>query len=282
MTRNLLDWMRMAGNLSRLYARNPAEAARQYARHRHFIEVPGQDYDLVSLHRVMHGLKGQPLEGGPRSGQNIRKISAELSDLGYTRVTQTDPGFDALWQRYQALGRQCGSKAPSGGPNPPDTDRSFFVLTPGALENAPALAALAPQDAVMLGPGFEGAACQITTNRYERDPRLRDACIAHVLRQNNGRLPCKSCGFDFEAVFGLIGSGFVHVHHVHPLGNAQGEHEVDPTRHLIPLCPNCHAMAHRKRKKGAPPISSGSASAATNVGTRRARPTSRSSRREAQ
>ncbi|MEG4267597.1 HNH endonuclease, partial [Microcoleus sp. Pol12A4] len=40
--------------------------------------------------------------------------------------------------------------------------------------------------------------------------------------------------------------GFIHVHHIIPLSEINQEYEVNPIQDLRPLCPNCHAMIHRK------------------------------------
>jgi predicted HNH restriction endonuclease len=90
--------------------------------------------------------------------------------------------------------------------------------------------------------GFiEGAVRRITVNAYERDARAREACIAS--RQS---LACEACGFDFEATYGELGRGFIHVHHVKPLHTLGTGYEVDPVRDLALVCPNCHAMLHRE------------------------------------
>jgi 5-methylcytosine-specific restriction protein A len=60
------------------------------------------------------------------------------------------------------------------------------------------------------------------------------------------------CGFSFEQHFGDIGKGFIHVHHLRPLGNIGENYEVDPVTDLIPVCPNCHAMIHRKNPPYSP------------------------------
>jgi predicted HNH restriction endonuclease len=57
---------------------------------------------------------------------------------------------------------------------------------------------------------------------------------------------CKVCGFDFESVYGSLGQGFVHVHHLSPVSEAGQEYQIDPVRHLITVCPNCHAMLHKR------------------------------------
>jgi 5-methylcytosine-specific restriction protein A len=85
----------------------------------------------------------------------------------------------------------------------------------------------------------EGSRTVVTVNRYERDPRARKACLLH-----HG-YKCSACGFDFERMYGELGKGFIEIHHLSPLGSS-GHCEVDPIRDLRPLCPNCHAMVHRR------------------------------------
>ena len=50
---------------------------------------------------------------------------------------------------------------------------------------------------------------------------------------------------DFARVFGALGEGFIHVHHIVPIGKIGKEYKIDPIADLIPVCPNCHAMIHR-------------------------------------
>ncbi len=98
--------------------------------------------------------------------------------------------------------------------------------------------------------GREGAEVQVTSSQYERDPKLRRACVEYFVRQD-GQLKCQVCDLDFSQRYGEIGRGFIHIHHKDPLGEGQGEREVDPIRDLVPVCPNCHAMLHKKSGKGA-------------------------------
>ena len=92
---------------------------------------------------------------------------------------------------------------------------------------------------------FEGARKQINVNRYERSRTARDKCIDHY-----GCL-CSTCGLDFKKIYGEIGKDFIHVHHVIPISEISFKYELDPVRDLRPICPNCHAMVHRKN----PPVS---------------------------
>lgn len=85
----------------------------------------------------------------------------------------------------------------------------------------------------------EGAKGRVEVNRYERNPLNRAACIA------GWGTTCQVCGFDFSAVYGPIGEGFIHVHHLTPVSRLGDGYVIDPVKDLLPVCPNCHAMFHR-------------------------------------
>ena len=87
----------------------------------------------------------------------------------------------------------------------------------------------------------EGARYEVRSTAIERNPEARAKCLAHY------GYSCKVCHFNFEAEFGSEGREFIHVHHRVDIAQSMGIHSVDPIEDLIPLCPNCHAMAHRKR-----------------------------------
>lgn len=87
---------------------------------------------------------------------------------------------------------------------------------------------------------IEGAIKTITVNKYERSTEARNKCIKH-----HG-CTCKVCGLNFKEMYGVIGEGFIHVHHIKPLCEIKEGYEVDPVNDLIPVCPNCHAMLHKK------------------------------------
>lgn len=91
----------------------------------------------------------------------------------------------------------------------------------------------------------EGAAMQVTVNRYERDRKARQAALAW-----HGCL-CKICDIDMIKVYGEIAKGFIHIHHLIPLSDIKENYSLDPKKDLIPVCPNCHAMLHRRN----PPFS---------------------------
>ncbi len=87
----------------------------------------------------------------------------------------------------------------------------------------------------------EGAANQILTTRYERNPNARKKCISHYGSS------CIICGFNFEKVYGSIGKDFIHVHHLNQISNIKREYKIDPIHDLRPVCPNCHSMIHKNK-----------------------------------
>lgn len=86
----------------------------------------------------------------------------------------------------------------------------------------------------------EGSKKTITVNSYERNSKARSECI------NKYGVSCTVCGFNFENAYGKRGKGFIHVHHLVPVSEIGDEYEINPITDLRPVCPNCHAMLHRK------------------------------------
>lgn len=89
---------------------------------------------------------------------------------------------------------------------------------------------------------FEGAVETISINKYERNAYARKKCIDHY------GYKCQVCNFDFEEVYGELGSNFIHVHHIIPLSTIGKEYQIDPIKDLIPVCPNCHSIIHRTKE----------------------------------
>jgi len=86
----------------------------------------------------------------------------------------------------------------------------------------------------------EGDKLTVKVNRYERDRRNRAAALAihgHV---------CKACDVDMGRHYGKAASGLIEVHHTTPVSELGPNYIIDPRIDLLPLCPNCHAVAHRR------------------------------------
>jgi len=87
---------------------------------------------------------------------------------------------------------------------------------------------------------IEGSINRISVNAYERNRKARKQCIEH-----HGYV-CKVCEVDLVTVYGELGKGYTHVHHLTKIAKRGGRYILDPIKHLLPLCPNCHAMIHKQ------------------------------------
>ncbi|MGN7150378.1 HNH endonuclease [Arthrobacter sp. SAFR-179] len=86
----------------------------------------------------------------------------------------------------------------------------------------------------------EGEKYSVLATRYERSRSNRAAAIA--VHGNS----CVVCGFSFDASYGDLARGYVEVHHLTPVSSMEEPRPVDPVTELVPLCANCHRMAHRR------------------------------------
>ncbi|MEL7300229.1 MAG: hypothetical protein AAFM92_07580 [Pseudomonadota bacterium] len=176
-----------------------------------------------------------------------RQVRATAQRLDLAEITHGQEIHERLWAKALAecveyTSRYLG-EAQVGFSGAQGTEarkaRTFFFLLSGADRPA-----LAPGDVSSMSR-VDGAERQITTNRYQRDPELRRLAVLANKRQNGGRLRCVCCDLDFEERYGPVGTGFIHIHHLDPLGDRQEAHLVDPEKDLVAVCPNCHAMIHR-------------------------------------
>jgi hypothetical protein len=86
----------------------------------------------------------------------------------------------------------------------------------------------------------EGAARRVLVNAYERNRRAREKCLGHYGRS------CIICGFNFEARYGKSAAGYIQVHHIVAIARVGKEYRLNPITDLCPVCPNCHAVIHRR------------------------------------
>jgi 5-methylcytosine-specific restriction protein A len=122
-------------------------------------------------------------------------------------------------------------------------DLGFAVTWSGRLLGM--VLALAPTEEVLDSPyalagAPEGAAVVVEATKYERSRLNRAACIE--LRGTT----CLVCGFDFAERYGPLGEGFIHVHHLVPVSEIGPNYIINPASDLVPICPNCHSMIHRR------------------------------------
>jgi len=142
--------------------------------------------------------------------------------------------------------------------DPPGTVQSMRIwLTDRVKENeyrtsstlvalaASLLLALLPADdtdsSVAIGPFQpEGGKSRREVNHYERSRSNR--AIAIAIHGDN----CQVCHLSFGAVYGVLGEGYIEVHHLEPVHAMEARRVIDPRTELVPLCANCHRMAHRR------------------------------------
>lgn len=87
----------------------------------------------------------------------------------------------------------------------------------------------------------EGKSKTISVNIYERNNQARKECIEHF------GMNCQVCGFNFMERYGEIGKNFIHVHHKIEISTIGKKYRINPKTDLIPVCPNCHSMLHKRK-----------------------------------
>lgn len=152
-------------------------------------------------------------------------LADSVGDYQHQRAAVLTPiDAEQLWQ-------ECGARWPEG------ENKRWPFAGCGERDDASSGSATG-------GARSEGSRYEVVATVIERDPRLRDAALAI---HGYG---CAACGIVLADRYGELGADFIHIHHLKPLADLDGEAAVDPRSELVPLCPNCHAMAHRRR----PPV----------------------------
>jgi 5-methylcytosine-specific restriction protein A len=174
------------------------------------------------------------------SRTSLAEINFAINEL---RVDQLDASQrNQIWKR---INLSCSKPLPLSFRKNADTFQQYsFEVTRDCLELLLELLPLVSVDEAFEQNALghpEGQKSRIEINEYGRDRRNRLACIKH-----HGTA-CKVCGLEFESIYGEIGTGFIEVHHIRPVSQIGQESPIDPINDLVPLCSNCHSMAHRGR-----------------------------------
>ncbi|PEM90665.1 restriction endonuclease [Bacillus toyonensis] len=80
----------------------------------------------------------------------------------------------------------------------------------------------------------------------ERNPKVIRLAKEKFKQENNGRLFCEICSFDFYETYGVIGEDFIEGHHTIPVSDLEEGHKTK-VEDIAIVCSNCHRMLHRKR-----------------------------------
>ena len=87
---------------------------------------------------------------------------------------------------------------------------------------------------------YEGPGERAIVNRYERSGEAREACLKYF------GTSCFVCGLNLMLLYGEIARDLIHVHHLTAISTIGASYAINPETDLIPICPNCHAVAHRR------------------------------------
>ncbi|WP_418936327.1 HNH endonuclease [Lautropia mirabilis] len=55
-----------------------------------------------------------------------------------------------------------------------------------------------------------------------------------------------ACGTDMAERYGPVAEGLIEVHHIVPVSEVGPGYIINPKSDLVPLCPDCHSVAHRR------------------------------------
>ena len=162
--------------------------------------------------------------------ETIWKKAANFVDWLNADITKKE-SRSSQWNNYY-IRQRMKSKSPYSGKN-----RMIWWIAPQGREKY-----VIPEEVEDLNSRTfpEGTIRQINVNAYERNKEARKSCLM------SSGYKCQVCGFDFKKAYGYIGEDYIHVHHIKPLSEVKLGYKVNPLKDLVPVCPNCHAMLHRK------------------------------------
>jgi hypothetical protein len=95
----------------------------------------------------------------------------------------------------------------------------------------------------------EGARRIKNVQVYERSRKLREVAINRCTKKDH--IQCSVCSFDFYAVYGKRGRGYIEIHHQKPIVQYEDQ-DTDKfieqaLQNVAPVCANCHRMIHREK-----------------------------------
>ncbi|RYZ91754.1 MAG: HNH endonuclease [Proteobacteria bacterium] len=173
------------------------------------------------------------------NGERYTRAMSTANTDDYLTWIRRDYGDDAYLSAVDALGKHLEYYFGLKG----DRLESHRQVLAKHLALLPAMPASfdSPEEIPTSATHLEGRVRQVLVNAYERNSAARAACLAHY------GYTCSVCSFDFGKVYGPTGKDFIHVHHLKEISSIAEEYEVDPIHDLRPVCPNCHAMLHKRK-----------------------------------
>ncbi|MFI0775904.1 HNH endonuclease [Streptomyces sp. NPDC021212] len=201
-------------------------------------ELRESDPRTQELSRLLRSL---PLHGDAVKSvpafRSVGSVSRKTSDLATNH-----PAYQGKSTRCGRLDREVIADFISQPSRMANAARAISDgMRSGELQGIPKQADEEAEDGTV---GAEGRLLARWTISRERDPKLRQRKIDSVRRLGQP-LTCEVCDFHFGRFYGVIGEGYIEVHHLLPLHiSGPRETKLDD---LALLCSNCHRMCHRGR-----------------------------------
>jgi 5-methylcytosine-specific restriction protein A len=200
--------------------------------------------------------------GNPaKNGKEVVELSETLNALGSDLVGRTDVFRNAngvymkimnlrRWDdAYSSLGKsglKGGSRLEKEVWDHFANDQELLRQTAAAIRSQ--LGSVPEEDEALEEDAEEGAEegriLARVHKRRERSRKIANKKKKQVLEEQ-GRLCCEACGFDFGVVYGERGEGFIEVHHTVPLHTLTAGKKT-LLKDLALLCANCHRMIHSR------------------------------------
>ena len=200
-------------------------------------------------------------EGSKPSLSQLDELSSLLRSIPIERQLADSPSFrgrDSVYLKlanFIALDPATGTKGMTRGGLGDEHVWNEFSADPERLAlAAKAIRANLPDLSIVdaefeeegINEASEGKVLTRVHRIRERNRRLvnrkKDAALALT-----GKLECAACHFDFAAVYGEHGDGFIECHHTTPLAELMPGTKTR-LADLELICPNCHRMIHRRRR----------------------------------
>ena len=80
----------------------------------------------------------------------------------------------------------------------------------------------------------------------ERNSKVIREAKERFKSENNGKLFCEVCDFDYSKKYGELGEGYIEGHHIIPVSELE-ENSRTRVEDIVLVCADCHRMLHRKR-----------------------------------
>jgi predicted HNH restriction endonuclease len=78
-----------------------------------------------------------------------------------------------------------------------------------------------------------------------KEKRLKRSSSLRVKAIELYKLDCYVCGFNFEAMYGLYGDGYIEIHHLMLLADSMNEQNTKLSEVRV-VCSNCHSVLHHQ------------------------------------